>query len=236
MISFFKLTVYTPLYNFLIFIVSVFPWLDKGFVIILFTLIIRVILFPLSLKAVRTQIQMREITPEIEKVKEKYKENKQDQARAIMDLYKEKKVSPFSSLFLVLIQTPIVISVYYLFRNGFVVDPNLLYSFVSAPEIVNTMFLGLIDISQKSIFLALAAAITSFFQVRLSMPPMPQSKERTFKNELAKSMNVQMKYVFPIILFFISYALPGAVALYLATSNMFVIGQELYVRKKYKNK
>lgn len=237
MISFFRTIVYEPLYNGLIFFVDVAPWLDTGIVVILFTILIKLILLPLSLKAVRTQIKMKAVAPKLEEIKEKYKEDKQEQAKATMELYKNEKINPFSSIFLILIQIPIIFSLYWVFKAGFEVNPDILYSFVPEPGNIDTMFLGLIDISQRSFILAILAAVTSFFQIRLSVPPVSgpkEGEERTFKHDLAKSMNVQMRYFFPIIVLFISFSIPGAVAIYWATSNMFIIFQELYVRKRYK--
>ena len=98
-------------------------------------------------------------------------------------------------------------------------------------------FLGFIDVSKKSIMFAVLAGATQFFQIKYSLPPM---KERTgkasLKEDLARSFHIQMRYVMPIIVFSIAYAISAAVAIYWTTSNLFAIGQEIYVRKKIKNK
>ncbi len=137
---------YQPLYNAFLGLMSALPWADAGMIIVLFTIIVRLILFPLSQKSIVSQIQMRVIAPELEKIKEKYKDNNQEQARQIMAFYKEKKVNPFSGFFALLIQLPIIFSLYYIFVKGLSgVDTGLIYSFVSAPDHFNMFFLGLID-------------------------------------------------------------------------------------------
>jgi YidC/Oxa1 family membrane protein insertase len=97
--SVFNTVLYIPLYNAFIGFIDVFPWMDAGIVVILFTLLIKLILFPLSQKSVRSQIEMKKIQPEIDEIKLKYKDNKQEQALKTMALYKEKGVNPFSGIF-----------------------------------------------------------------------------------------------------------------------------------------
>ncbi len=166
MTAFYHLLIHDPLYNALIGIFNILPWADAGVVIILLTSLVRLALFPLSRKAVNTQIQMQAIGPKLAEIKEKYKDNSQEQARRTLELYKEKGVNPFSGVLVLLIQLPIIFALYRIFLYaGFPnVNSAILYSFVHAPEHINTIFLGLIDLTHKSWFLALLAAITTFFQ------------------------------------------------------------------------
>ena len=100
------------------------------------------------------------------------------------------------------------------------------------------MFLGLTDITHKSIVLAAIAAITSFFQLKLAAPktlPKSNNGKKSFGDGLAQSMQTQMKYFFPIIVFFIAYKISGVIALYWLTTNIFTIGQEIVVRRKLKS-
>ena len=178
---------------------------------------------------------MRTLAPHLEKLKEKYKDNKQEQAKKTMELYKEHGVNPFSGCLLVLIQLPIIFALYFVFFKGL---PNLnaehLYSFVTLPETVSMMFVGIM-LSKKSIILALLAAITQYYQIKLSIPPMAPAEKGakpSFKDDFARSFNIQMRYMLPVIVFGISYTISAAVALYWATSNLFSIAHELYVKRK----
>src|ERR1035437_2376993 len=237
MSSFYNGFIFNPLYNLLVSLFNILPWIDVGIAVIILTVIVRLILFPLSKKAVLTQVRMQGINPELKAIKEKYKDNQEEQARKTLALYKEKGVNPFSGVLVLLIQLPIIFALYRIFLHaGFpTVDLKILYPFVHAPEHINIYFLGLIDITKKSAILALLAAASTYFQLRLAT--LSQNKNKTgekgsFGEDLAQSMQTQMKYFFPVLVFFISYNISGVIALYWLTSNLFTIGQEIVVRKK----
>ena len=237
MAALYNAIIFNPLYNALIGLFTVFPWADAGVAVILLTILVRLILFPLSRKAVLTQVRMQEIAPALEEIKQKHKDNSEEQARQTLALYKERGVNPFSGVLVLLIQLPIIFALYRIFLHaGFPnVDTTLLYSFIHAPLSINTMFLGL-DITKKSVILALLAALSTFFQLKFAAQYAKQNKTKdaksSFGNDLAENMQTQMKYVFPFIVFFISYKISGVIALYWLTSNLFTIGQEIVVRRK----
>jgi YidC/Oxa1 family membrane protein insertase len=184
---------------------------------------------------------MKKIQPEIDAIRIKYKDNKQEQALKTMALYKEKGVSPFSGIVLTLIQLPILIALYMVFYKNSLgqVNTDLLYSFIHAPEYINTVFIGLFDITQKNTILAVLVAVGQYFQIKYTMPATPavkkgeeDKKDTSFQSELTRSMGVQMKYVLPIMMFFIANSFAALISLYLITSSVFSIGQEIYMRKK----
>lgn len=234
-VDFFSTFIYDPLYNGLVFFISIVPGGDVGLAVILLTIFVKFILFPLSLKAVRTQMVMREIEEPLKELQEKYKEDKQKQAQEIMALYREKGINPFSSILLLFIQIPIIFGLYWVFFKGGLpeIDTELLYSFVQAPSLINMMFLGIIDMGGRDVILALLAGITQYIQAKYSLPEIKPRDEKTasFKDDLARSFQVQIRYVLPVIVFVISYTISAAIALYWTTSNIFSILQEWYVRK-----
>jgi len=225
---------FDPLYNVLVILFKALPWADAGIIVILLTVLVRLVIFPLSRKAVLTQVKMAEIGPDLAKIKEKYKDRTEEQARLTLALYKEKKVNPFSGILVIIIQIPIILALYQIFLHFPEVNSALLYSFVTAPDYINTSFLGLLDITAKNAAIAFLAAVSTFFQLRISMKGQIQPKGNSFGDNLTRSMQTQMKYFFPVIVFFISYNISGAIALYWFTTNLFSIGQELFVRKKLK--
>lgn len=234
--------IYKPLYNGLIIFLSYIPWINVGVAVILFTILIRLILYPISQKSVRTQLEMKRIEPELEAIKEKYKEDKQTQAQKIMEVYKDKKINPFSGILLLILQLPVLWALYAIFLRGGLptIKLDMLYSFVQAPDTVNMMFFG-IDVAGKSTILAVLAGLTQFLQIHLSSKKNIKPKETkdngqkpTFKDELAKSMSMQMKYVMPFMIFIVARSFPIVVSLYLVTSNMFSVVQEFIMAKKFK--
>lgn len=236
--GFFSVFLIKPLYNGFIFLIDTIPGGDVGVAVILFTILVRFILFPLAKKSIENQMKMRHYEGEVAAIKEKYKNNKQEQAEKIMSFYKERNLNPLSGLLLVFVQIPIIFGLYYVFmRSGFPeVHLESLYSFVKDPGTINMEFLGLLDVSAKSYLLAALCSITQYFQIKMSLPPPKPKTSNTpsFKDDLARSMNMQMRYIFPIVVFFISYNLAGIIALYWTTTNVFTIFQEYFVKKNMK--
>lgn len=235
--SIFSTLVYEPIYNALVLLLDVLPWADLGVVIIILTLIIKLILSPLSIKAVKTQMAVKEIEPEVKKIREKYKEDRETQAMKMMELYREKGVKPFSGILVLLLQIPIILGLYWvILRGGFPsIDPSILYSFIPNPgsENINMVFLGLMTVTSGSIILALLTGATQFFQMHLALPKDSEDdkSDTSLKAGMMRNMKTQMRYVFPVFVAFFAYQLTAAIALYWTTSNLFHIGQEIYVRK-----
>ena len=230
---------FDPIYNTLIFFIDVIPGGDVGLAIIVAVIVVKLVLFPISIKAVQTQKVMKEIQPKIAELKEKHKDNKEAQAKAMMEVYKEHEMNPFSSIFIILLQIPIIIALYFsVYSGGGVALPeintDLLYSFISVPTEVSMNFIGLVDITGRSIFLALMAGITQYIHVNFVMPQPTKPKEGEkldFQTELMNNMQTQMKYVMPVLITGIAYFISAAIAIYFVVSNIFSIIQELYVRR-----
>ncbi len=233
--SLFSSFVYNPLYNGLIFFVGNVPYADVGIAVILLTIIVKVVLLPLAHIAIRSQIVMNAIKPELEAIRAKYKDNKQEQAKQTMSLYKDKKINPFAMIIPLFIQIPIIFGLYWVFFKGGLpnVNTDILYSFITIPDVINMQFIGLVDVGGKSLVMAILAGITQYIHTKISFPKLDtKNKEKSFKNDLAKSMHIQMRYVLPIIVGVISYTISAAIALYWTTSNIFAILQEVFIRKR----
>ncbi|MBY0376500.1 YidC/Oxa1 family membrane protein insertase, partial [Patescibacteria group bacterium] len=160
-------------------------------------------------------------------------DSKEEQARKTFELYKEHKTNPFSGCLLVLIQIPIIFALYYVFYKGINFDGGILYSFIKNPGTMNMEFLGLIDIAGRSLLLAIIAGLSQYLQAHYMPKPTENSGgDGGFQDSLAKSMRLQMKYIFPVLVAFIAYRISGAIALYWITSNLFAVGQQIYALKK----
>jgi YidC/Oxa1 family membrane protein insertase len=226
--------IFRPFYNGLILLINLLPFFDAGIIVIIFTVIIKVILLPLSVKASKSALQMKSIEKDLNAIKEKYKDNKEEQTKQTLEYYKVNHINPFAGIFVLLIQLPIILGLYRVFlKSGLpTVNTALLYKFVAAPVHINMIFLNLTDIAQKSLWLALIAGITTYYQISLSIGAQTNTGTGT-QNDIARAMTTQMKFIFPIIVVFISYSISGALALYWITNNVFSIAQEYYIKKKY---
>lgn len=211
---------YQPIYNLLVWLYDVLPVADIGIPIIITTVLVKAILFPLTYRSLKANKDMREIQPKIKEIQEKYKEDREKMATELMAVYKEHKVNPFASCLPLLIQIPIFLALFRALRAGLAeVDGDILYSFVQNPETINTMFLGFIDLGQISILLAILAAIAQFFQARqmVAQRPAPEvrKKEGARDEDMTASMNKMMVYFMPALTLIIgTTSLQGGVMLY----------------------
>ena len=233
---------YVPLYNALIGLTGVF-WGSVGAAVVVLTLIVKLILAPLSHRSIISQIEQKKLQPLVEDLKKKYPDQK-EQSQKMMDLYKEHKTSPFAGCLLLIIQLPIIIALYRVFLSGAVLNPADLYRFIPQPAVIHTMFLG-IDMHGRSIVLAVLAALSQFLQMHWSPSMQPthhgalavkEGAGKDVQGDMMASMQKSMKYTMPIMIGFFGFAVPGAVALYWVISNVFMILQERYVVRIFKKR
>lgn len=229
---------FDPVYNSLVFFIDIIPGGDVGLAIVATVVFIKLIILPLSIKVTKMQAVMRELEPKMKAIKEEITD-RQEQAQAMMTLYREEKINPFSSIFLLFLQFPIIIALYLSVMNGGGVplpDINtaLLYSFIPSPEVVSMFMFDVFDITARSLPLALLAGATQFLHVKLSMPtlaPKEPGAEPNFKDDFQRSMQMQMRYVMPLVIIFVAYTLSAAIALYFTVSNIMAVLQEYVVRR-----
>lgn len=217
--GFFFTIFYQPLYNLLVGLYDISPVASIGIPIILVTVLVKGLLFPLSFKSLKSQRDMQEIQPKIKDIREKYKDDKEKMSQELMAVYKEHKVNPFASCLPLFIQLPIFLALFRVLRDGLgQVNPDFLYHFVSNPGPINTMFLG-IDLAAISIPLAVLTAVAQFFQMRQTVSRRPakevRNKEGARDEDTLASMNKTMIYTVPLISLFAGLtSLPGGVMLY----------------------
>lgn len=238
---------YQPLYNALIALVNIFPGHSLALSIVVLTVLVKLLLSPLSRRSLKNQIMQRRLQPYVEKIRARYTD-RQEQATKLMEFYKLNKSNPFSGCLLVLLQFPIIIALYTTFLRGVSADPEMLYSFISLPEKLNTVYLGgLINLQETSVILALATGFVQLVQVRFS-PAFQNAKNDKAKKSLKeisdpeemqavlmKKVQAGMRYFVPIMITGFALFVPSAVALYWMTSNLFTIIQEILITRKQKD-
>lgn len=221
----FTLIITQPILNLTVFLYNTVGFHDLGVAIIAMTVLVRAALLPLSMKMARSQRAMAQLAPHIEKLKVEHKGNTAAQSEAVMNLYKERGVSPLAGCLPLLLQLPILIGVYRVFLNIFKPESlNLLYSFVSHPGSINHIMLGLLDISKSNPVLAILAGVSQFFQARAAMANQPSTPQTA-------ALNTQMTYLLPVMIVVISWNLPAGLALYWIATSLWSIGEQLYLRR-----
>lgn len=223
-----------PILNLLIFFYQTIAFHDLGLAIIFVTLFIRIILYPFFHTGAKQQILMQRIQPHVKKIQEEHKNDREKQAQALMALYKEHGVNPFSSFLLLIIQLPILIALYRIMLSDLGAGALAgLYSFNPAPASIGSLFLGFINLRSPNIWLVLLAALAQYFQGRLAIWRDPNNQAALSAPE---KMARQMAFIGPIITIVIFYRLPAAVGLYWLATSIFSIIQQLIVNRHLKKK
>jgi YidC/Oxa1 family membrane protein insertase len=236
MADLFHTFLYVPIYNLLIAFADIVPNGDIGIAVILVTLLIKFLVAPFSLGAVKTQRRMRFIEPQLKKLKEKYKGNREKLAIEMMALYKNNGIRPFASILTMIIQIPILLALYLVFFREELLSVNmaLVYSFMPLPEQLSPLFLGVIETTGNSIVLALIAVAAQYLQGLFTIPIPAKVENPTglSAEEFGRAIALQSRYLLPIVIGVIGYVTSSAIALYFITASLFAIGQEFYVRHK----
>jgi YidC/Oxa1 family membrane protein insertase len=238
----FHTILYQPLFNLLIALYNVIPGQDIGFAIIVLTVLVKLALWPLSQSSLKSQKALQEIQPKLEALKVEFGDDKEKLAKAMMDLYAAEKVSPFSSCLPLLIQLPILIALYSVLSAGLHPESlDQLYAFIPNPGTINTMFLGIVDLTARNIPLAILAGIFQFFQTKMLIARRPPKSVRSTPGakdeDMLASMNQSMMYFMPVMTTIIGFSLPGGLTLYwVATNAISILQQKLAFSKKKEDK
>lgn len=223
--------IYRPLLNLLVFFYNIIPGHDIGIVIILVTIVIRLVLAPSFHKSLKSQKAMNDLQPKLNEMREKHKDDKEAQAKAMMELYKEHKINPLSSCLPLLLQLPILIGLYQVFRVALNSKIDIavrlagLYHFIHMPASISPYFLGILDLSAPSIVLGVIAGLVQFWQSKMMMPKVPGQDATT------KAMQMQTTYVLPVISVIIAIKLPAGLPLYWIVTTLFAVAQQYYIKR-----
>lgn len=221
---------YRPLLNALILIYNNLSFGDIGLSVIFLTIFIRLLLFPLFHKGTKNQAIIQKIQPKIKEISDKYKDNKEEQVKKMLEIYEEHKINPFSSIFLLLIQIPILFALFHVFYYGLSENSfSLLYSFVKKPVDLNFSFFGLINLKEPSIIVVVLAALAQYFQGRLSLP---KNKGKT--KDPSENIIKNMVLLGPAMTFFILFRLPSVVGFYWITTSIFSCFQQIIINHSLK--
>ncbi len=238
--QFFNVILIQPLVNALFFIYGIIPGHDFGLAIIVFTILIRLVLWPLASKQLHSQKKMQALQGDISKIKEKAAGDKQKEQALLMELYKEKEVNPFSACLPALLQFPILIAMFVVFKKatGNIADiETILYGPVKSLSYIQSLLngsvqfdaslFGLVSMSKPSYVFAILAGITQYLQVKMITP----RKQKTDTKDPQAQMTSFMNYTFPALTVFIAWSLPAALPLYWVTTNVVAIFQQWLIMR-----
>ncbi|MBI2436276.1 MAG: membrane protein insertase YidC [Candidatus Magasanikbacteria bacterium] len=230
----FNAILYQPIFNGFVALYNFIP--DVGVVILIITILIKIVLYPMTSKSIKAQKALTDLQPKLEKIKQEYKGDQSRIAQETMKLYKEHKVNPFGSCLPLLIQLPVFLALYWVLQAALTSDNfDLLYSFIKSPEHINSVTLGIFDLSKSgNIVLALLAGGSQYLQAKMfSTKKAPPVAGQAAKDEnMASMMNKQMLYFMPVITVLIGFQLPAGLALYWFLSTLLTALQQMILFKK----
>lgn len=235
MFSLFHTILYQPIFNLFVFLYNVLPGHDIGLVILVITVLVRLVLYPLTSSAIKSQRALQDLQPKMAAIKQQYADDKQKQTQAIMEMYKNNKVNPLASCLPMLIQLPILIALYMVLQDG-LNSKNLtdsLYPFISNPGTINQVSLNLFNLAQPNYVLAVLAGAAQYLQAKtLSRKNPPTSAGAGSKDEaMMAMMNKQMLYFMPVLTVIIGLNLPAGLTLYWFFGTLLMVLQQIWLFK-----
>jgi YidC/Oxa1 family membrane protein insertase len=266
-VNFFDVLIVQPIFNLLLGLYSIIPGGDFGVAIIIFTVFVRFLLYPLTKSMLHQTRIMRKLQPELVKIRKQTKSNRQQAGVQMMELYKKHGVNPFRPIGILLIQLPIFIGLYYVIRiftqyrhdigkftYDFLENIGPIKQLIDHPDQFNEKLFNVIDLTKTAFhqngvewFLIVLAVIAGVTQYIMSKQTTPQEQsKRRLRDVMAEAaegkeadqaeMNAivmgKMVKILPFFMFVVMVSLPGAIALYYATSNIVAVLQQGYLIRK----
>ncbi len=222
--------IYIPFYNLLILFFAITR--DMGVAVILLTVAVRVLLLRFSTKAEKSRLALQKLQPEIKKIQDQYKNDKELQTKKMLELYQKQGINPFSSCLPLLFQMPFLIGLLVVFReglkNGFALYGPI-KSLVSGLTISSMAFrfLDLTVIPNKGYLLILPifASVLQYFQSKMMMV------KNNSANEANASMNAMM-LAFPVLTIVFLITFPAVLSIYWITTTLFGIFQQYWIDRQ----
>jgi len=230
---------------------------NLGIAIIILTLVIRLLLLPLTLPGMKAALKLQQLAPQLEKLKKKYAHDKQKLAQAQMSFYRQHQINPAAGCLPQIVQILVLITLYRVFSDilmktdpaGIVAKMNaLVYPFLRLPEntLVSRHFLyldlakpDLIFIQGKGIpgFFLCLAVVAQYLAAKLTLPTVEQEAKLAKKtvsasDDFSAMMQKQSLYLFPLMTFLFGFSFPSGLVLYWSIFSLFNLGQQWWLKKQ----
>ena len=203
---------------------------NYGICIIIFTVVVKVCLYPLYIKQIKSTAKMSDLQPKMQEIQNKYKNDQETMNIKMQELYKEEKFNPMGGCLPMLIQMPIIMGLFALLRNPmrYMSDENMIFAF-------HESFLWIKDLAQPDPWiLPIIAGVATF--IAFTMNRMLQDTGSDAANQSAAMMKM-MQYIFPVMILWMARSFPSGLALYWAVSQIIQIFFNIHmssIRKKMK--
>ncbi len=245
MLHILQIIFYNPIYNLVVFLLNYIQ--DFGIVVILITIIVKTILFPIQKAQIKSQLAMKKAQPELNELKKRQKKaknqiEKQALAMEMIGIYRKYKIKTSAILLPIFVQLPLLFSLYFIFySSGFPkIDTSIIYNFVNIPENINMLFLNIINLNNISWVLAILSGLAQFLTFQVTMPEIKfndvfkKTSNEKIKESFGKNMQWNMKFILPFFIVILLITIPkmnNTIALYWITVNIITAIQEFIIRK-----
>lgn len=205
---------------------------DYAISIIVFTVVVKLLLLPLTLTQTKSMKSMQLIQPKMDEIKKKYQNDPDKQNQKIMELYKEHKVNPLAGCLPLLIQFPIIIGLFNALRE----PVKYVFGTEEAYKIADTGFLWVKNLASPDVILLAGISIPFILPILAAITTYIQSAMMSPKGGKKDSTQNMMLYMFPIMMLFWGVTFPAGLLLYWVAGNIFQIAQQYVLSKPSKNK
>ena len=201
---------------------------NYGVVVVLFAILIKLVTYPLMAKQLRSSKKMQEISPELNRIKTKYKNNPTLQQQKIAALFQQNKINPLAGCLPLLIQMPVLMAVFLVFRNTIEFRGESFLLWINDLSAADTLFyVGSIPVN----ILPFLMSISMYYTMKMSTASQPAGGDPA--QEATQQM---MKYMFPGMMFFLFYSFPSGLNLYYFCFNLMQIAQQKIINNEPKQK
>ena len=226
---------FEPIYN--LYLLSFYIFSDVGLAVIFTVLVFKIAVLPLTISNVKTQRKIKEIKPEIEEIKRVNKGNKEGESRAMLALYRDKKLNLFTPILSLFVQIPFIIYMFIVFvRTPFdeLIVENI-YSFIQpiAQTANDITILFISDNTVLLIILSVLAGVSQFISTRITLNNAQNKDEE--QGHFQKMLTTQIRYVLPIVVVVISITLSSVFAIYIIAISAIQAIQEAFIIKKLRS-
>jgi len=212
-------------YSIMVMLYGLIP--NYGVVVVLFAILIKLVTYPLMAKQLRSSKKMQEISPLMNQIKIKYKNNPTLQQQKMAALFQENKINPLAGCLPLLIQMPVLMSVFMVFRNTIAFRGESFFLWINDLSAADTLFVvGGIPVN----VLPFLMSFSMYYTMKLSSATQPAGGDPA--QEATQQM---MKYMFPGMMFFLFYAFPSGLNLYYLCFNIMQILQQKIINNEAPN-
>lgn len=210
---------------------------NYGLAIIIFTILVKLALYPLTRAQTKSMKEMQHVQPMIKQLQEKYKDNQQLMQQKVMEVYKEHKINPAAGCLPILIQMPILIGLFNVLRE----PVKYVFKSQAAYDAINTSFMWITDLAKPDVvllggfempwILPILAALTTYFASAMMNAKTP----KTDKKDPTQMTQMMMLYMLPLMILWWGKTFPAGLTLYWVVSNVFQIAQQYIIMRPEKS-